>query len=107
MPSLLKLTPVHIHVYEFIVNYKIDHDGIAPTVAEITHGCQLSSTSAVSHYLNTLVLLGMIKCDYGKGKSRMISIPGARWMPPTSYEDSSPLKQADHVTSVSGSSIKA
>jgi len=107
MPSLLHLTPSHSHVYEFILKFKQDHDGIAPTVLEIGKACGINSTSVVRHLLDSLVLLGMIKCDYGKGKSRMISIPGARWMPPTSYEDSSPLKQADHVTSVSGSSIKA
>lgn len=106
MPSLLHLTPIHFHVYDFILKFKIDHDGIAPSVAEITEGCQLHSTSAVNHYLNSLVLFGMIKCDYGNGKSRMISIPGARWLPPLNGDfSSSPLKREEHVELVSGSSI--
>lgn len=105
MPSLLHLTPIHFRVYDFIVNYKIDHDGISPTVAEITQGCRLSSTSAVSHYLNSLVLFGMIKCDYGKGKSRMIAVLGARWIPPSGSMYASPVSQGEHVISVSGSSI--
>jgi SOS-response transcriptional repressor LexA len=107
MPSLLHLTPSHSDVYEFILKFKRDHDGEAPTVLEIGKACGINSTSAVRHVLDSLDLLGMIKCNYGQGKSRMISIPGARWIPPSHGKDLSPLNQADHVTSLSGSSIKS
>jgi SOS-response transcriptional repressor LexA len=107
MPRMLKFTPIHTQVYDFILKFKTDHDGIAPSVLEIGKGCGISSTSAVRHVLNSLDLFGMIKCDYGTGKSRMISIPGARWMPPLSIQSFSPADQAEHVTSVSGSSTKA
>jgi SOS-response transcriptional repressor LexA len=111
MPSLLHLTPIHFRVYDYIVKYKQRHDGVSPTFAEISKACDISSTSQVRHYLDSLALFGMIQCDYGKGKSRMISVPGARWLPPF-YGDFSPVKQADHVThsageSVSGSSHKS
>lgn len=81
MSGILKLTPRKLHVYDFILKYKQTHDGIAPSVSEIGKACEISSTSAVRHVLNGLVLFGMIECDYGKG-NRMISIPGARWTPP-------------------------
>ena len=98
MPSLLHLTPIHFRVYKFIVNFKKAHDGVSPSFAEIAQGCKLSSTSTVSQYLNSLVLFGMIECKYGRrSKSRMISIPGARWVPPSTGDfSSSPLKREDH-----------
>ena len=107
MLRVLKLTSVHSSVYDFIVKFKTDHDGVAPSVLEIGKACGISSTSMVRHYLNSLVLFGMIKCDYGTGKSRMISIPGARWTPPLNSESFSPIDRAEHVTSVLGSSLKS
>jgi len=106
MPRMLKFTTLHSSVYDFIVKFKTDHDGIAPSVLEIGKACGINSTSAVRHVLDSLVLFGMIKCDYGKGKSRMISIPGAHWTPPIQFKES-PLKQADRVRQVSGSSVKS
>ncbi len=107
MPSSLHLTPVHFSVYNFIVAFKQNHDGVSPTVQEIQEACQIPSTSQVRPVLNSLVLLGMIEVNYSRGKSRMISIPGARWVPPLNSDFSSPLKQAEHVESVRGSSIKS
>lgn len=105
MPSILKLTPRRLQVYDFLVNYKKTHDGIAPSVAEIQEACELSSTSMVRYHLNSLVLLGMIECDYRKG-SRMIRIVGARWIPPsTGYFLPSPVLQGARAGS--SSSIKS
>jgi SOS-response transcriptional repressors (RecA-mediated autopeptidases) len=81
MPSILKLTPVRVRVYEFIVAFKQGHDGIAPSVLEIGKACGISSTSVVRYHLSSLALLGMIECNWGK--SRMISVTGARWIPPS------------------------
>ena|GEM_PF-1973221 len=102
MPNMLKLTPIHFRVYDFIVKQKIDHDGVAPTVLEIGKACGINSTSTVRRYLDSLVLFGMINCAYGKGKSRMISIPGAHWMPPVNTENLRlfPIKRADRAPSV-------
>jgi SOS-response transcriptional repressor LexA len=105
MPSLLHLTPMHSQVYEFILKFKRAHDGVAPTFLEIGRGCGINSTSAVRHVLDSLDLLGMIKCDYRNGKSRMITIPGARWIPPFRFETSSPIDQADRAQLVSVSYI--
>jgi SOS-response transcriptional repressor LexA len=102
--SHLHLTPTHSSIYEFIVKFKMTHDGIAPSVLEIGKACGISSTSMVRYHLNRLVLFGMIKVDYA-GKSRMISIPGARWIPPSNGEVS-PVDRAERVH-VSGSSTKA
>jgi len=107
MPRMLKFTPVHSSVYDFIVKFKTDHDGVAPSVLEIGKACGITSTSAVRHVLNSLDLFGMIKCDYGKGKSRMISVPGARWMPPLNSESFSPFTREDYEKLKSGSSLKS
>lgn len=95
MPSILKLTPRHERIYDFILNFKQDHDGVSPTVLEICSGCEIRSSSVVCHCLTTLELLGMVKCGYGTGRrSRMISIPGGRWVPPFSIPTTnSPTKQ--------------
>lgn len=82
MPSLLHLTPVHFHVYDFIVKYKQRHDGVSPTFSEISKACQIRSTSQIHPILTSLALFGMITCDHGHGRSRMISVPGGRWLPP-------------------------
>jgi len=82
MSSVLKLTPRHLSVYDFIVAFKQDHDGSSPSVLEICKATGVNSTSMVRRYFTTLILLGMI--NYGGRKSRMISIPGARWLPPLS-----------------------
>jgi hypothetical protein len=105
--SSLHLFPIHFSVYEFILEYKTGHDGVSPSVLEIGNACKINSTSVVRHLLNTLHLFGMITCDYEKGKSRMISVPGARWVPPLNGNFSSPLKREDHVELVSGSSHKS
>ena len=105
--SALHLSPKHFYVYEFILKFKQTHGGNSPSVAEITQGCDLHSTSAVGPILHSLALFGMIKCNYGTGKSRMIEIPGTRWTPPLNSDLSSPVSQGEHVVSVSGSSIKS
>lgn len=108
MKSSLHLSPIHFSVYEFILKFKKAHDGVAPTVSEIGEACGVSSTSMVRRHLNSLVLFGMIEVDYSKGKSRMISVPGARWTPPLNGDFSSPsFRQGDHGKVVSGSSHKS
>lgn len=97
MPSILKLTPRRLSLYDFIVKYKQTHDGIAPSVIEMRIACGIRSTSTVCHDLDALEVLGMVRCDYGVGgKSRMISVPGARWMPPT-FSYASPAARADRA----------
>lgn len=83
MPRALSLTPRRQQVFDFIVAFKRTHDGNSPSVAEIREGCSMSSSSTVKYHLNNLVQHGLIECDYGKGKSRMITVCGGRWIPPS------------------------
>jgi SOS-response transcriptional repressor LexA len=83
MPQTLSLTPLRQRVYGFIIKYKVDHDGVSPSVSEIGRSCGISSTSITRYTLDCLERLGMIKCEYGSGKSRMIRVVGGRWIPPT------------------------
>lgn len=107
--SHLCLIPTHFSIYEFIIAFKQNHDGISPSVSEIGEACGISSKSEVRRHLNSLVLFGMIEIDYGKGKSRMISIPGARWTPPLNgvFSSSPGFSREDRGRGVSGSSIKS
>jgi SOS-response transcriptional repressor LexA len=101
----LCLSPIHVSLYEFIVAFKQRHDGVSPSTLEIGKACGINSTSEVRRHLNRLVLFGMIVMDYGKGKSRIIEVPGARWTPPLNGDFySSPLREGDRVRRVSSSS---
>lgn len=78
---MLKLTPVKRKMYDFILGFKAEHDGCAPSIIEIAKACGMKSTSTVRYHLDGLETLELIRCNYGKGKSRMIEIVGARWTP--------------------------
>jgi SOS-response transcriptional repressor LexA len=98
MPRPLTFTPRRQQVYDFIVAFKQDHDGVAPSVAEIRKACGISSNSVVIDSLNGLERLGMIECDYGSGRSRMITVCGGRWTPPSrTLPKVSPVKRAARV----------
>jgi SOS-response transcriptional repressor LexA len=66
-------------VFDFIVRYKTDNDGLSPTYREIGEECGISSTSVVRYYLVKLQDGGLI--TFGK-KGRGIKVIGGRW----SYE---------------------
>ncbi|MBN1200630.1 MAG: hypothetical protein JXJ20_02120 [Anaerolineae bacterium] len=46
-------SPNREQIFQFIVDYKREHDGLAPTVTEIAKECMLS-TSTVSYHLMKL-----------------------------------------------------
>ena len=69
-------------IYEFIVQFKIDHDGNSPTYREIMAAIGISSSSTVAYYLNQLEEAGLIIRPMEGGNSRVIEIPGAVWVPP-------------------------
>ena len=73
-------SPRYDQIYNFIVRFKIAHNGNSPTIRQIGDEIGVVSTSQVSHYLNQMVRLGKIERD---GKFRMISIPGGQWFAPT------------------------
>lgn len=71
-------------IYEFIVQFKIEHDGNSPTYREIMAATGLSSSSTVAYYLNQLEEAGFIIRSMQGGNSRVIEVPGGFWVPPES-----------------------
>jgi len=65
-------------VFQFIVTYKREHDGISPTLREIVEAGLASSTSHAKDVLITLYGDGRI--DFAKGSApRAIMVVGGRW----------------------------
>lgn len=67
-------------IYRYIVAYKRDFDGVAPTFREIMVACKISSISHVQYILNRLHDDGRIRFD--PFKMRGIEVVGGRWVPP-------------------------
>jgi repressor LexA len=63
-------------VFDFIVRYKSEHDGIPPTIREIAEGMGMSSTSTVVYYLTRLAKDGKIQMMAG---ARGIMVTGGQW----------------------------
>lgn len=76
-------------VYEFIVNFKQENDGCQPTLDQIVAGVKVKRTS-VNYALNKILP------DYGLieirrlGKTRLIIVKGAAWIPPQAGKCASP-----------------
>lgn len=64
-------------VYEFIVDYKRQHDGVSPSYREIAAACGLKGQSSVVCALNWLEEEG--KIERNDGSHRLIRVPGGRW----------------------------
>lgn len=66
-------------VFDYIVAYKLAHDGIAPTVREIVSNVAgVSSTSHSQYCLEKLEKEGLIEAGGGK-KPRYIKVLGGLW----------------------------
>jgi SOS-response transcriptional repressor LexA len=68
--------------FDFIVAYKREHDGNSPTMREIMVGCQISSTSMVSFYLDQLEAMGFIRRperEMGNFSAANIEVVGGEW----------------------------
>lgn len=63
-------------ILDFIVEFKTDHNGIAPTRREIQAALSISSTSVVDYWLKRLAAEGLIVFPFGRGAMRAISVPG-------------------------------
>jgi hypothetical protein len=70
-------------VMEFVVRYKLDHDGNSPRVREIMTACGMTYGPAMKA-LNTLVEAGKITVDNVGHKK--VNIVGAQWVPPPEWE---------------------
>jgi hypothetical protein len=66
-------------VYDFICDFKRDHDGNSPSFREIGRGCSISSTSLVNYYLNKLIDQERVYVDLD---TRKIVVCGAQWLDP-------------------------
>ena len=65
-------------VFQFIVDYKVENDGISPTLREIAKALNFSTTSLVNLYLQKLRLSGRI--SWSGTLSRSIQVVGGRWV---------------------------
>lgn len=61
-------------IYDYIVHYKREHDGLAPAITEIAGGCYLS-VSTVKYHLFMLEREDRIRLD---GRRR-IEVVGGEW----------------------------
>jgi SOS-response transcriptional repressor LexA len=62
-------------VLAFIIDYKLKHDGCAPSVREIGKGCDLLSTNTVAYYLADLEEDDLIILNGIRG----IQVVGGQW----------------------------
>lgn len=63
-------------VFDFIVQFKQAHNGIAPSVREIKTAVDLASTNTVNYHLEQLAANGRIAFPLGVRASRAIGVPG-------------------------------
>ena len=71
-------------LFDFIVSYKREHDGIAPSLRDMAEHMGITSTSHIAYFLRKLAKSGRIVIIPHLG--RHISIPGGSWQytPPAS-----------------------
>lgn len=63
-------------IYQFIVRFKLSHDGIAPSYREILDECELKSISNIRPYLSWIESGGFIRLlNYDRG----IAVVGGKW----------------------------
>lgn len=70
-------TDTLMKVYEFLVRYKKQNDGRAPTIREVAESLDNCSTSTVVYYYKGLHELGLISFD--RGEFSGLRIRGGEW----------------------------
>ncbi len=76
----ITLGDTSLMVYEFILRFCEDNNGLPPSHSDIVDGLELSSTSVVNYHLRKLEEAGKIeRLNY---HSRNMRIIGGRWYPP-------------------------
>jgi SOS-response transcriptional repressor LexA len=76
MPKL-GANPLWESVMDFIIRFKSEHDGVAPSVQEICDACGLQSKSHADYILTRLEDEGRIRRN--EKEARMIMVPGGQW----------------------------
>lgn len=74
-----ELSEVQFRIYTFIMTFKIQYDGIPPTVREIADKLNMGSTS-IQYQLDNMERLGLIRRKVGR--SRSIQLIGGKYVPP-------------------------
>lgn len=64
-------------VLDYIIDYKINHDGNSPSIREIVEAMGMSSSSVGEYYLRKLVAQERI--SRLAGSARSISVRGGSW----------------------------
>lgn len=75
--SFAKSEPRVSAIFDFIVQYKQEHDGNSPTIREIGDAVGLRSSSTVNYYLQRLVKEK--KIYIADNLSRSIEVIGGSW----------------------------
>jgi SOS-response transcriptional repressor LexA len=70
-------------LYKFICDYKANHNGNSPSLAEARDAMCLGSMERVHYLLNRLVENHKVSID-GTRQSRNIEVVGSQWIPPAS-----------------------
>lgn len=62
-------------ILDFVIHFKKQNNGIAPSVREIMEAVDISSTSMVNYHLERLERTGQIVFPFGPGRPRAIAVP--------------------------------
>lgn len=68
-------------IYNYLISYKLHHDGNPPTIRQIADACDIPSTSMIRRYLSIIQQEGFI--NVSPKAARSIEITGAAWLPPS------------------------
>lgn len=66
-------------VHRYIINYKIEHDGISPTIRQVMEGLDISSTSVTSYYIKRLIDEGRLYHVRDESNTSGLGVTGGRW----------------------------
>jgi SOS-response transcriptional repressor LexA len=65
-------------IFRWIIQYKTEHDGNSPSLAEMMGACCISSKSVALYELHRLQKAGLIRL-MGRKQARRIHIVGGEW----------------------------
>ncbi len=66
-------------IFNWIVQYKTEHDGNSPTLRELMRACDMSSLSVVAYNLRRLERAGKITLAGRRAQTRRIVVIGGEW----------------------------
>lgn len=67
-------------ILDFIIRYKLEHDGNAPSLQDISDGAGISKT-VVKHHVGQMAKKGILRKNPGS-LARHIEVEGGHWVPP-------------------------